>query len=136
MRRKVIQDFANVFCQRFVDLPSGYDLATFAHLGSGTAVLDILTGECTFNGLPIRQLETCGEYRMWLEKQCEKHNIPVTAITKATMTVGVEITDLVVKPSVGFTRRAASFGCACHSQISTAEKTYEGRATGQKRWSF
>jgi hypothetical protein len=31
MRRKVLQDFANLFCQRTIDLPSEYDLASFAH---------------------------------------------------------------------------------------------------------
>jgi hypothetical protein len=45
MRRKVIQDFVNVFCQRVIDLPEGYDLASFAHYGSGQYRLSILTGE-------------------------------------------------------------------------------------------
>ena len=59
MRRKVIQDFANVFCQRFIDLPSGHDLATFAYLGSGSASLNILSGECAFTQqFPELQLTT------------------------------------------------------------------------------
>jgi hypothetical protein len=40
MRRKVLQDFANVFCQRLIDLPEGYDLASFAHHGSGKIQLE------------------------------------------------------------------------------------------------
>jgi len=43
MRRKVLQDFANVFCQRIIDLPEGYDLASFAHYGSGKYSLNVLT---------------------------------------------------------------------------------------------
>jgi hypothetical protein len=80
MKWKVIQDFANVFCQRFIDLPSGYDLAAFAHMGTGTASLDVMTGQCTFNGAPIRPLETCAQNRIWLEEQCRKHRIPIAAI--------------------------------------------------------
>ncbi len=63
MRRKVIQDFANVFCQRVIDLPDGFDLAAFAHYGSGTYRANILTGECARNGEPLAQLHMCEVYR-------------------------------------------------------------------------
>ncbi len=136
MRRKVIQDFANVFCQRFIDLPSGYDLALLVHLGSGVAALDILTGECTFNNVPIRQFAACVENRDWLEKQCHKHNITVAEINKATMTMVAEITNVVVQTSFGYTRRSACFNLNCHSEITTNEKVYEGRCSGEKIWGF
>jgi len=44
LRRKILQDLANVFCQRFVDLPAGYDLAAFGRHGSGLYQTDILSG--------------------------------------------------------------------------------------------
>jgi hypothetical protein len=136
MRRKVIQDFANVFCQRFIDLPSGYDLATFAYLGSGTASLDILNGGCVFNGIPIQRLHTCDENRMWLEEQCRKHGISFAGIVAATMTIVADVTNIVVKTSFGYTSRSACFTFVCQSQITTDEKVYEGQATGQKVWGF
>ncbi len=136
MRRKVIQDFANVFCQRFVDLPSGYDLATFAYLGSGTVVLDVLTGECSFNGVAIRQLHTCEEDRAWLGEQCHKHNIPLDGIIRAAMTIVVDVTDVVVKRTHRHTFRSACFTFDCQSEIATNEKLYRGRAAGQKVWGF
>lgn len=136
MRRKVIQDFANVFCQRFIDLPSGYDLATFANLRSGTASLDILSGECVFSGVPIRHLHTCDENRTWLDEQCRKHGIPFAGIVKAVMTITVDVTDIVVKTSSWDTSRSARFAFECQSQIATDEKVYEGRAAGHKVWGF
>ena len=47
MRRKVLQDFAKCSVKDSSNLPSGYDLATFVHLGSGFYFLDILTGNCS-----------------------------------------------------------------------------------------
>ena len=76
MRRKVIQDFANVFCQRVINLPDGYDLATFAHHGSGIYKANISTGECSHNGNPIPRLRLCDPYREWLRTQLGKHGIP------------------------------------------------------------
>jgi hypothetical protein len=75
MRRKVLQDFANVFSQRIIDLPSGYLLATCAHFSSGAYNANILTGECSFNGKPIPTLQTCEEYREWLTVPLEKLGI-------------------------------------------------------------
>jgi hypothetical protein len=69
MRRKVLQDFAKVFCQQIIDLPSGYLLAALAHHGSGIYKAIILTGECSFDGKPIPTLRTCEEYREWLKTQ-------------------------------------------------------------------
>ena len=136
MRRKVLQDFANVFCQRFIDLPSGHDLATFVYLGSGSATLDILSGECTFNGNPIRSLHTCAEDRKWLEEQCAKHHIPLAGILGATMAIAVDVTNVVVRSAFGYTHRSACFAFVCRSKIATDEKSYVGQAAGEKTWGF
>lgn len=100
MRRKVLQDFANVFCQRFIDLPSGYDLATFVHLGSGFYQLDILNGHCMRDGVSISSLMTCQEYRDWLQMQLAKRNIPLEAL-QVSMRIEVLISDVKVKTSSG-----------------------------------
>jgi len=42
MRRKILQDLENLFCRKIIDLPSGYDLASFAHQGSGLYAANIL----------------------------------------------------------------------------------------------
>jgi len=136
MKRKVIQDFANVFCQRFIDVPSGYDLATLVHSGSGTASLNVLTGHCTFNDAPIRSLDACAQNKSWLEERCHKHGISVGDIICATMTVEVRISNVAVKTSFGYTKRSASFAFVCQSQITTDEKRYVGHAAGERVWGF
>jgi len=42
MRRKILHDFANLFCQKMIDRPSGYDLTSFAYQGSGLYAANIL----------------------------------------------------------------------------------------------
>jgi hypothetical protein len=51
MRRKILQDFANLFFLKLIDLPSGYDLASFAHHGAGLYAANILR-----RGLPSLDL--------------------------------------------------------------------------------
>ena len=60
MRRKILQDFANVLCQQFIDLGSGGDVATFVALGSGEYALDLINGECSHDGVPIPELAGAG----------------------------------------------------------------------------
>lgn len=135
MRRKVLQDFANVFCQRFVDLPSGYDLATFVHLGSGFYYLDILNGHCTRDGVFIPPLMTCQEYREWLQTQLAKRNIPLESL-RIRMGINVLVSDVKVKTSFGHVFASAFFECNCRSEIRTDEKKYLGHYRGAKAWGF
>jgi hypothetical protein len=135
MRRKVLQDFANVFCQRFVDLPNGYDLATFVHLGSGFYLLDILNGNCSRDGLPILPLMTCREHRDWLEMQLAKRNIPLESL-RIRLGINVLVSDVQVRASFGRVFASAHFECSCRSEIRTDEKTYLGHRRGAKVWGF
>jgi hypothetical protein len=135
MRRKVLQDFANVFCQRFIDLPSGYDLATFVHLGSGFYFLDILTGNCSRDGIQIPPLMTCKEYREWLQTQLNKRNIPLEVL-RVSMRIKVLVSEVKVKTSFGHVFESASFECNCLCEIQTDEKTYVGNCRGAKAWGF
>src|SRR5882757_6152400 len=99
MRRKVIQDFANVFCQRILQLPDGYDLASFVHYGSGAYDLDILTGECSLNGERISTLRTCDVFKEWLCVQLAKHLIAPNDIERAHLRINVTVSQLSVKQS-------------------------------------
>jgi hypothetical protein len=136
MRRKVLQDFANVFCQKFIDLPSGYDLAVFVKLGSGTASLDILTGQCCFGNGSTERLETCLEHRAWWEKQLDKHNIPLSGLEFVTMKIEFRVTDVMIKESYGHNQSHADFWFKCTSEIRTAEASYCGQYEGLKKWGY
>jgi hypothetical protein len=135
MRRKVLQDFANVFCQRFVDLPDGHDLATFAHLGSGTYALDILNGACTRNGVPILQLKTCTQYRDWLEAQLVKHRVP-SGLASARMTIHVTVSGIQVRRAYGHVQASATFAIDCSSDLTTDQKRYVGHFADTRVWGF
>jgi hypothetical protein len=136
MRRKVIQDFANTFCQKFLDSPNGYDLARFAQFGVGTATLNILTGECILNDVPVPKFDTCDDHKEWLRCQLVKHNIPKEAIKNAKMTVQFSISDIDIRQSYGHTFRSAEFDFHCMSEIQTDEKSYAARMSNRKKWGF
>ncbi len=136
MRRKVIQDFVNVFCQRVIDLPEGYDLASFAYYGSGKYKANILTGECSHNGSPIPKLHACGVYDEWLRTQLEKHGIQLDKIQAATLEMNVVVRDVNLRSSYGQRFASAHFVFECQSEIRTDEKSYVGQMCGDKKWGF
>jgi len=135
MRRKVLQDFANLFPQWFIDLTSGYDVAAFVHYGSGSYQLDILTGQCTRDGIAIPSLATCRQYREWLEQHLKKHNVP-PGLAHVRLSINVVVSEIQVKKSYGHVLASAHFDFDCHSEIATAEKTYCGHMRGAKTWGF
>jgi len=136
MRRKVIQDFANVFCQHFIQLPSGYDLAAFVFLGSGRYELNILTGECNRQGLPIPKLQTCDDFKDWLLVQLDKHRIPPEGIKNAILKIDVTVSQLQVRESFGNEFASALFSFVCASEITTDEVSYYSNLSDQKAWAF
>ena len=136
MRRKVIQDFANVFCQRILQLPKGYDLASFVHYGSGTYDLNIFTGECSFNGKPIPKLRTCNVFREWIFAQLDKHLIPHESIEAARLKIDVTVSQISVKQSCGHEFASAHFSFDCQSEIRTDEKSYVSSMSGEQTWGF
>ena len=136
MRRKVIQDFANVFCQRILQLPEGYDLASFVRYGSGIYELNILTGECTFDGEPIPKLRTCDVFREWLFTQLDKRLIPREHIEVARLKIDVTVSQVNVRQSYGNEFASAHFSFDCQSEIRTDEKVYTSSMSGEKAWSF
>ena len=136
MRRKVIQDFANVFCQRILQLPEGYDLASFVHYGSGTYTLNILTGECGFNSKPLLKLRTCDVFKEWLFAQLDKHLIPHNGIKAVNLSIDVTVSEISVKQSYGHEFASAHFSFDCRSEIVTDEKSYVSSMSGEKTWGF
>jgi hypothetical protein len=136
MRRKILQDFVNVFCQRFLQLPNGYDIATLVHLGSGVYELDVLNGYCSYNGTGIEKLKTCVEYKQWLVTQLNKHQIPLDSIQRVSFVINATIGKPNVKISFGHVFASANFGFDCCGEIKTDEKTYSSKMQGEKAWGF
>jgi hypothetical protein len=136
MRRKVIQDFANVFCQHVLQVPNGYDLASFVYYGSGKYELNILTGESYRNGELIPKLGTCDDYKKWLQVQLDKHRIPRENILVANLEINVAISQIKARKSYGHEFVSALFSFDCSSEIRTDEAAYLSNASGEKTWGF
>src|SRR2546423_1721187 len=124
MRRKVLQDFANTVSQRFLDLPEGYDLAAFAHYGSGLYHADLLSGACTRNEYPIPSLHLCGVYKEWLIQQCLSHRVALVEIRSIDVEIAVAVRGATTRDSYGHRFATAHFDLNCICQIKTDEKTY------------
>src|SRR6266404_2761814 len=66
MQRNILQDLENLFCQKIVDLPSGYDLASFVH-PARVSMPPTFSGRArTFKGEFIPSLRICDEYHIKL----------------------------------------------------------------------
>ena len=136
MRRKVIQHFANMLPQRFLDLPDGFDLAALANEKSGVVVFDFLQDIASIDGVPHPEMRTSANYRAWLLKEAEAHGIEVGALLHASMTVAFQVTGFTVKESFGHVSRSATFKFDCVSELRTDEKSYTNRSSRTKAWGY
>jgi hypothetical protein len=136
MRRKVIQHFANMLPQRFLDLPEGLDLAVLAREKNGVVELDFLQGTASINGLSKPEMRTGASYREWLLRESEAHGIPAEALLHASMNVAFEVTGIEVKESHGHVFHSATFSFECTSELRTDEKSYICRSSGAKAWGY
>src|ERR1700677_5025898 len=134
MRRKVIQKYVNFFCQKVIDLPAGYDIASFAHYCSRIYSADILTGSCSYNGNPIPQLRLCDEYRQWMKNQLDRHRIQEAEILEAAIQIKVKTKGLNTRALYGHRVASGHFFFECECVIETDEKSYLGQMRGEKEW--
>ena len=136
MRRKVIQHFANMLPQRFLDLTDGFDLAILAKEKSGKAEFDFLQGTASIDGVPQPEMRTSANFRAWLLREAEAHDIPMEALLRASMNVALEVTEIKVKESFANVFHSATFNFECASDLRTDERAYTCRSSGSKRWGY
>jgi len=129
MRRKILQDHANVFCQMLVGWRMLEDLGRLRGLGSGNLALNVLTSAVTFEGSPIEPLFIAKEISTWFAARLEKYEIPREEIHVAI--VEAEITLEEVKRG---RRSATILDWNCRSLIRTIEKEYIGHLAERHTW--
>ena len=132
MGRKVFQDFANVICQRFIEVPSNKDLINLTILGGGKLVLDITGRKATCNRYPVEPLPYSEDARIWLEAQMQKHGIPMSQLVGATLAVDyvVELSrrqDIPIMP-------IAKFNFNCTASIASPDRQYTSVLSAEKTW--
>jgi hypothetical protein len=124
MRRKVLQDFANVCCQRFLTSLSNSDRVNFVIFGSGKVTMDFLSLRCSHEGYTLSPLGYCVSFREWLAENCRKHSFEIGDLKEARLEVRMDVqTERRDRPAfVGWLTPTIAF--ECESRIATDEKAY------------
>ena len=127
MRKKDLQDHANVFCQMVVGWRMvGNDVPTLIRLGRGPLTIDILTGAAEHAGTPVKNLYIAAELQAWFAAQLMEQRIPPDTIEAATLHVDFDAT---TAPRRRHDRFVLTFDC--RSSIQTTDRTYVGTLTEQ-----
>jgi hypothetical protein len=132
VRRKVLQDFANTVCQQFLDLGSAGDVGTFVRRGSGVYSMNLLNGDCSYDGASIPELKVCRGYRLWLAEQLSKHSVP-PGLLRAELVVRVVVRQARVRNTV---LGAADLEFHCRAELATDERVYAGEMSGPRAWGY
>ncbi len=126
MKRKVIQDFANVCNQMFLTSHNNSDRINFVIFGSGIITMDFLSQRCTHNRLTICPLFYCISYRKWLGDQCAKHGIDFSILEAVELSVTLEVKiSRIVDRSMTWMTTFMEFDCS--SRIVAYKKEYTSK---------
>ncbi|AEG00645.1 hypothetical protein [Methylomonas methanica] len=133
MKRKVLQDFANVCCQRFLTSLSNSDRINFVIFGSGQVTMDFLSLRCDHELTPLSPLGYCVSFREWLEENCRKHSIIFEELKEVRLAVRMDVKiERLDRPACpGWLITNIAF--ECESRIATDEKEYFGQMSDTKK---
>jgi hypothetical protein len=136
MRRKVLQYIANMFPQRFIDLPEGGDLGVFARHAQGAASFDLLAGTACIHGVDKPELVTPRTYRAWLLRELERHRIDEAMLRSVVLSVDFTVTRIRVR-DLGVDRIGeACFAFDCVCTVVTDTRAYTCVRMGEKEWGY
>ena len=122
MRRKILQDIANVLCHMVVGWRMGDDYEIIADLPDGRLSFNLLAGSVTHSDGTTPTLWIAGELHAWLGARLTKEGIPATELQVASLDVDFR-TDRIATDK----KKIVSFDFQCHSVLETSEKKYEGK---------
>lgn len=115
-------------------------------LGSGTLLIDALTGACAFDGKPIPELSIARVLKSWLADDLAAQSIPTAAIRRAELTVTLTLSRIAAAERktldwhMDRRQRPIAEGpfnrCAirCRGEIETDEKLYAASGTDIEEW--
>ena len=144
MRRKRLQHVADTVCQMFCGWRLIGSKPSLVNLGSGTLEIDVITGQCLFQGKNIGLLTIAEEIRAWLEQDLTTNRIPISTLTGAHLKVKLffsvvpwNATTKEIFYSDGKVVRTEEMNrCVveCDSTISTGETVYSSQLTEAQEW--
>jgi hypothetical protein len=122
MRRKALKGVANTLCH-MVDGNGRYpDDDRLAVLGSGTLVIDALTGRSTHNGSELKPpLELAKHMHSWLTAEIRRLGLEQSSLTRADVIVPYD-----VQATVRAGMRLWEMSFSCSSQVVTDNAVYHG----------
>lgn len=129
MRRKVLQDYANTFCQMLVGWRMGDDLETLSELPDGELFINALTGEATHSVAGPLQLWVAGEIQAWFKHRLEVSGIPTAEIHRASITANINTSRIATNR-----KKVVSFDFTIASRIETSDAAYAGSLKETHQW--
>ena len=146
MRRKRLQHAADTLCQMFCGWRLVNSFEEITRIGTGTLKIDAISGSCKFNDQEIASIRIAGELNAWLNRDLEKHSIPVAEISRAELTATLTVSRVQTKQRRMKTYFFDSDGkhiaqnnrtrceITCHSEIATDEAVYRSELKDIEEW--
>ena len=113
-------------------------------LGSGNLEINILTGQCEFQGKPIAQLPIALELVEWMRQDLQTHGIPSALLTRARLSVKLSFSRIpwdtktkeIFYVDGSAVRSENMHKCIfeCDSEVATSEAIHRGKQTEVQQW--
>jgi hypothetical protein len=104
------------------------DLATFARLPDGQLSLNILEGTCAHSEAGSIETHIAKEIREWFRERLRRHNIPLSDVLAASLTVQMKNT----LPSKH--KRGIMYDWTCDALIRTSDREYAAHLAEPHTW--
>jgi hypothetical protein len=85
MHKGKLQNMTQTLCQMFCGWRLTSSKPRLVTLGSGILEIDVMTGQCAFEGEPIPQLPIATELQASLFHNLELEHVPAAAVTRANI---------------------------------------------------
>ena len=146
MGRKRLQHAADTFCHMFQGWRLTNSYKQIVGAGSGTLVLNALTGACRFNGEAIAPMNIAQEIECWFKEDLENNNIELSTINHASLTANIILNEVPASKQksgnfyIGKDGKPIEKGilyrlhCECNSEISVEERNYVSESSFVEKW--
>lgn len=129
MRRKILQDHANTFCEMLVGWRMAADLETLAQLPDGVLFIDVLSGRAEHSAVGPIELGIAAELHAWFSHRLEVSGIPASEIRAASLSAHINTGRIATNR-----KKIVSFDFSIESKIETSDARYSGNLKEVHKW--
>ncbi len=145
MRRKRLQHVADTLCHMFCGWRQAFSKHALVALGDGLLKIDVLQGECTFEGRPIARLPIVEDLQVWMAQDLAANGIPQSAVLSVTLKASLSFAQIpwVQKTSTSdYLAHGVMISSGdlhtcevrCESAVTTDERAYVGKHVDYEEW--